>query len=100
MKEGTSIARSPGSEDARSLRPPGTWLTEVPVLRDLRIPSRFMVLGAFATALLAGLGARAAAADRRRLGAVAVVGVCLLPSSREWSRCAATQTPKGSASRT
>ena len=67
-----------GNEDAMSVVLPGTWLTQVPVLRDLRIPSRFMVLGAFATALLAGLGARAAVADRRRLGVVAVAGVCLL----------------------
>ena len=65
-------------EDAMSLVLPGTWLTQVPVLRDLRIPSRFMVLGAFSTAFLAGLGARAAVADRRRVGVVAVVGICLV----------------------
>jgi Dolichyl-phosphate-mannose-protein mannosyltransferase len=55
---------------------PGTWLTAVPVLRDLRIPPRFMLLGAFAVVLLAGLGARAAVSRQGRIGVAAVVSLC------------------------
>jgi hypothetical protein len=55
---------------------PGTWLTAVPVLRDLRIPPRFMLLGAFAVVLLAGLGARAAVRGHGRAGVVAVACLC------------------------
>lgn len=55
---------------------PGTWVTEVPVLRDLRIPPRFMILGAFATALLAGLGARAVVRSQGRIGVAAVACLC------------------------
>ena len=56
---------------------PGTWLTAVPVLRDLRIPPRFMLLGAFAAVLLAGLGARTAVRRHGGLGVAAVVCLCV-----------------------
>jgi hypothetical protein len=56
---------------------PGTWVTAVPVLRDLRIPPRFMLLGAFAAVLLAGLGARAAVSRRGSVGVILVAALCV-----------------------
>ncbi len=55
---------------------PATWLLGVPVLNDLRVPARYMQLGALPLALLAGMGARTLVAWRRPLGSVAVVALC------------------------
>lgn len=65
-----------GRGEPMSLALPGSWLTQAPVLRDLRVPTRFMILGAFAAALLAGIGARAIIGERRRLGAATLVCLC------------------------
>lgn len=59
-----------------SLLAPATWLLGVPILNDLRIPARYMQLGALPLALLAGLGAQALVRRRRILGPAAVVGLC------------------------
>jgi len=65
-------------EETLSAVLPGTWVTAVPVLRDLRIPSRFMILGAFAAVLLAGLGARALVHRRGGPGMAAVACLCVV----------------------
>jgi hypothetical protein len=59
-----------------SLIAPATWLLGIPVLNDLRVPARYMQLGALPLALLAGIGARTLVAWRRPLGFVAVVALC------------------------
>ena len=61
-----------------SLLAPGTWILGVPVVNDLRIPARYMQLGALPLALLAGLGARTLVARRHVVGAAAVTALCAL----------------------
>ena len=61
-----------------SLAAPSTWLLGVPVVNDLRIPARYMQLGALPLVLLAGLGARALVRRRRIVGTAAVAGLCAL----------------------
>ncbi|MCZ7589019.1 MAG: hypothetical protein M5U27_09245 [Gaiella sp.] len=63
-------------EEVMSAILPGTWVTAMPVLSDLRIPPRFMLLGAFAAVLLAGLGARTAVRRHSGLGVAAVACLC------------------------
>jgi hypothetical protein len=59
-----------------SLAAPGTWLLAVPVVNELRIPARYMQLGALPLALLAGLGAQAVVRRRRIAGTAVVAGLC------------------------
>ena len=59
-----------------SLIAPGTWLLGVPVVNDLRIPARYMQLGALPLVLLAGLGAQAVVRRQPTAGTVVVAGLC------------------------
>ena len=59
-----------------SLAAPGTWLLAVPVVNELRIPARYMQLGALPLVLLAGLGAQALVRRRRIAGTAVVAGLC------------------------
>jgi len=61
-----------------SLVAPATWLLGLPILNDLRVPARYMQLGAFPLVLLAGSGARALATRSSTLGAGLVAGLCVL----------------------
>jgi hypothetical protein len=61
-----------------SLVAPSTWLLGVPVVNDLRIPARYMQLGALPLVLLAGLGAQVVVRRRRIAGTAAVAALCAL----------------------
>jgi hypothetical protein len=61
-----------------SLAAPATLLLGVPVVNDLRIPARYMELGALPLVLLAGLGARTIVRRRRIAGTALVAGLCAL----------------------
>lgn len=61
-----------------SLLAPSTWLLGVPIVNDLRVPARYMQLGALPLVLLAGLGAAALVRRGRIVGTVAVGALCAL----------------------
>ena len=58
--------------------PVNAWLLGIPVVNDLRIPARYMQLGALPLALLAGLGAQAIVRRSR------IAGTAPLPASALW----------------
>ena len=61
-----------------SLVAPATWLLGLPVVNDLRVPARYMQLGALPLVLLAGLGARALVGRARVAGLGLVGALCAL----------------------
>jgi len=61
-----------------SVLAPATWLLGVPVVNELRIPARWMQLGALPLVLLAGLGAQALVGRRRSGGLALAAGLVAL----------------------
>ena len=71
----TPLAVDYGGERVSAIAP-ASWLLWMPVVKDLRIPARFMQLGVLPLVLMAGIGASVLVRRWPTAGTVAVAGLC------------------------